>query len=127
MNNCYNPNINNPMGNFMPFDERDRMAVCKVPYKENLNNLLKPSDLVDDTFKLNFNTNPVTTSYPDITGFANYLFPDPARCRSTGYLCRTNAGKTFNLDRLGYTPNEKYYQLINNNKTNKFDIGGHTN
>lgn len=128
-NNCIKPNVNNPMGNFLPFDPRDRMAVCNVGQKEHLNNLLKSSDLVDETFKLNFNPNPVTTSYPDITGFAKYLFPDPARCRSTGYLCKTNADTTFNLDRLGYDPNDKQYQMIDTSKAymNSFKIGGHTN
>jgi hypothetical protein len=128
-NNCYKPNINNPMGNFMPFDARDKMAVCNVSQKEHLNNLVQSSDLVDETFKLNFNPNPVTTSYPDISGFANYLFPDPARCRSTGYLCKTNVDKTFNLDRIGYDPNDKKFQLIDpsNAYLNSFKIGGHTN
>ena len=29
----------------------------------------------------------VTTSAADTVGFANFLFPNPARCRETGYMC----------------------------------------
>ena len=85
-----------------------------------------------DTFKLNFNPNPVTTSYPDITELAKYLFKDPARWRDTGYLCRTNADQTRNLDRLGCNnPNDKIYQEINSNNKDKnntiYYLGGHAN
>ena len=130
-NSCYNPNINNPMGNFLPFDRRDREPVCNVSNKEHLDNLLKYGDVVDDSFKYNFNPQPVTTSYPDTTAFAKLLFPDPSRCRDTGYLCKTNVDKTKNLDRynLNYYPGDKYYQMIDNSKANEnvFKIGGHTN
>jgi hypothetical protein len=124
---CYKPNINNPMGNFLPFDDRKREPTCIVPARENLDNLVKYSDIVDDSFKYHFNPQPVTNSYPDTTAFAKFLFPDPARCRDTGYLCRTNADSTLNLDRLAYLPKDKYYQEINSKNTNQFKIGGHTN
>jgi hypothetical protein len=64
-----------------------------------------------------------------MTELAKYLFKDPARCRDTGYLCRTNADQTRNLDRLGFNnPNDKIYQEINNNnKDNIYYLGGHTN
>jgi hypothetical protein len=122
---CYKPNKNNPMGNFLPFDDRTRPEVCNVPVDEHFKYL--KGDKFDNAFRLNFNPNAVTTSYPDITGFANYLFKDPARCRDTGYLCVTNADETRNLDRMGFSPNEKYYQEINNKATNIYYIGGHTN
>ncbi len=128
-NNCYKPNINNPMGNFMPFDNRLRGSVCDTNNKETLDNLV--SNIVDDSYKYNFNSQPVTNAYPDTTAFAKFLFPDPARCRDTGYLCKTNSDSTLNLDRLAYFSNEKYFQEINNNQDNenknKFKIGGHTN
>ncbi len=124
-NNCYKPNINNPMGNFLPFDNRTRQAVCNNTIKENIDNLV--SNVVDDSYKYNFNTQPVTNAYPDTTAFAKFLFPDPARCRDTGYMCRTNADSTLNLDRLAYFPNDKYFQEINNNGKNEFKIGGHSN
>ena len=128
-NNCYKPSINNPMGNFLPFDNRDRSAVCDVPINEHHNYLMPKNETFSGTFKLNFNPNAVTTSYPDISGFAHFLFKDPARCRDTGYLCRTNADQTMNLDRIGYNnPNDKYYQQINSNsKETIYYIGGHTN
>ncbi len=124
---CYKPNKTNPMGNFLPFDPRDKPAVCEMPIDEHFKYL--NCNNTDNAFRLNFNPNAVTTSYPDMTGFANYLFKDPARCRNTGYLCVTNADETRNLDRMGFSPNEKYYQEINNNKksTNIYYIGGHTN
>ncbi len=127
--NCYKPNIYNPMGNFLPFDKRDRQAVCDVPISEHHNYLTPKREAFDDTFKLNFNPNPVTTSYPDITGLAHYLFKDPSRCRDTGYLCVSNADQTRNLDRMGYNPNDKYYQEINNknNKDTIYYFGGRTN
>ena len=129
-NNCYKPNINNPMGNFLPFDNRDRPAVCDIPMIEHYSYLTKNNNF-DNTFRLNFNPNAVTTSYPDISGFAKYLFNDPAKCRDTGYLCRTNADETRNLDRIisGYNPNDNYYQEIANKKpsSNIYYIGGHTN
>ena len=137
MNNncCYMPNRNNPMGNFLPFDNRDRPAVCDIPMTEHYSYLTKNNNF-DNTFRLNFNPNAVTTAYPDITGLANYLFKDPARCRSTGYLCRTNADQTRNIDRTymnGYNPKDINYQEINNNINtsintgNIYYIGSHTN
>lgn len=127
--NCYKPNLYNPMGNFLPFDKRDRPAVCNVSISEHNSYLTPKNEPFDDTFKLNFNPNPVTTSYPDITGLANYLFKDPARCRDTGYLCVTNADQTRNVDRMGYNPKDKYYQEINNNnnKDTIYYFGGRTN
>jgi hypothetical protein len=122
------PNKHNPMGNFLPFDNRDRPAVCDTPMTEHYKYLNK-NDNFDNTFRLNFNPNAVTTSYPDTTGLAHFLFSNPARCRDTGYLCRTDAGETRNLDRMGFNPQDKYYQEINNNynKSNIYYIGGHTN
>jgi hypothetical protein len=133
--NCYKPNLYNPMGNFLPFDRRDRSDVCDVPIAKHYSYLTPKGEAFDDTFKLNFNPNPVTTSYPDSTGFAHYLFKDPSRCRDTGYLCVTNADQTRNLDRMGYNyhgPNDKYYQEINskNSNVNKdiiYYFGGRTN
>ncbi len=127
MANCYKPNINNPMGNFLPFDDRTREPVCNVLFKEHLDNLLKSGEVVDDTLQYKFNPQPVTSSYPDTTGFAKFLFPDPARCRETGYLCKTNAASTLNLNRIVYYHN---YQEINRppfKNVNEFKIGGHTN
>jgi hypothetical protein len=103
------------MGNFLPFDDRKREAVCDIPINEHYSYLMPKKEIYDNTFRLNFNPNAVTTSYPDISGFANYLFKDPARCRDTGYLCRTNADQTKNLDRISYNypgVNDKYYQEI---------------
>ena len=130
-NCCYNPNKNNPMGNFLPFDNRKRPEVCDVPIEEHYK-FLEKKENYDNTFRLNFNPNAVTSSYPDTIGLAKFLFNDPAKCRNTGYLCRTNADQTRNLDRMtiGYNPNDKYYQEINNNScnnTNIYYIGGHTN
>lgn len=115
MNNCYNPNSMNPMGNFLPFDPRDRKSACKPTTFSSVN----------ETIKYNFNTQPVTSSYPDITGFAHYLFANPARCRETGYQCQLNVDNTFNIDRLAYYKNESVYQNIDNNPKNKneFKIG----
>ena len=133
MNNncCYMPNKNNPMGNFLPFDKRDRPAVCDIPMTEHYSYLTKNNNF-DNTFRLNFNPNAVTTSYPDTIGLAHFLFSNPARCRDTGYLCRTNADETRNLDRMGFNSKDKYYQEINYNNTgmnssNIYYIGGHTN
>ncbi len=128
-NNCYIPTRENPMGNFLPFDKRDRPAVCDVSMNEHYKYLGEHNNF-DNTFRLNFNPNAVTTSYPDTTGLANFLFSNPARCRDTGYLCRTNAGETRNLDRMGFNSRDKYYQEINNTNTNTsniYYIGGHTN
>jgi hypothetical protein len=114
MSQCYNPNSINPMGNFLPFDPRNRQASCySATYKSV------------DTLKYNFNTQPVTESYPDISGFAHFLFANPARCRETGYQCQLNADQTFNIDRLAYYKSEPFYQTINNNPINKneFKIG----
>jgi len=125
------PNRNNPMGNFLPFDNRDRPAVCDIPMTEHYK-YLNRCDNFDNTFRLNFNPNAVTTSYPDTTGLAKFLFSNPAMCRDTGYLCRTNADETRNLDRMGFNPKDKYFQEINynntgNNSTNIYYIGGHSN
>jgi len=102
LSECYQTNILNPMKNFMPFDNRTREGAC--------NNTEK----LENTFNIpRAYTMPVTTSYADSTAFANFLFPNPARCRETGYLCVTNADETKNLDRLAYYPNDTYYQTIN--------------
>ena len=100
MSNCYTNNYN-PMGNFLPFDDRTRLEACTTSTTNNMR----------------FYTNPVTTSYPDTSGFAKFLFPNPAKCRDTGYLCKTNADSTLNLDRTIYVSNkfsEGYYMNINN-------------
>lgn len=102
MSNCYNNNYN-PMGNFLPFDERTRTEACPTSTTNNMQHI--------------FYTNPVTTSYPDTSGFAKFLFPDPSKCRDTGYLCKTNADSTLNLDRTIYISNkfsEGNYMNINN-------------
>ena len=130
--NCYKPNLFNPMGNFLPFDKRDRTAVCNVSVAEHNSFLTQKGEHFDDTFKLNFNPNPVTTSYPDSTGFAHYLFKEPSRCRDTGYLCVSNATQTKNLDRMGYLGfKDKSYQEINTSSANNKDViyyfGGRTN
>ncbi len=70
---------------------------------------------VGDTLSHIFSTQPVTTSAPDTVEFAKFLYPDPARCRNTGYLCKSNVDTTINHDRMEYYPNDKYYQTINNN------------
>lgn len=122
---CYKPNENNPMGNFLPFDPRDKQPVCTVSVNEHLKYL--NTDNTDNAFRLNFNPNAVTTSYPDISGLAHFLFKAPARCRDTGYLCVTNADQTRNLDRMGFSPDDKYYQEINSKATNIYYMSGHTN
>jgi hypothetical protein len=98
---------------------------------QNLNLVHQNLSNYDETFKHNFYTNPVTTSYPDSISLAKYLFADPARCRNTGYMCKINADSTLNLDRLAYYPREQYFQEINNvqdeQNKNIFKIGGHTN
>ncbi len=109
MSNCYKPSLMNPMGNFLPFDNRTRSAACDT----NVNsNLLPKNEIADDSFKYNFVTQPVTTSHPDTTGFAKFLFKDASECRDTGYLCRSNVDQTLNIDRLVYYPKENYYQTI---------------
>jgi len=97
---CVNQTINNPMGNFLPFDNRKRQPACR--------------ESINQTGIQQFYTMPVTTSAPDTVGFANFLFPNPARCRETGYLCVTNADATYNLDRLAYYSGDSYHQKINN-------------
>lgn len=75
-----------------------------------------------------FNTQPVTTSAPDSMEFARFLYADPARCRNTGYLCKSNVDTTTNHSRMEYYPNDKYYQTINNNynKNSMLPIGSHS-
>lgn len=132
--NCYKPTRNNPMGNHLPFSSPTKEKTCDTQFSENLNllysNYMNKNNTneqmnFDETFKYNFNTNPVTTSYPDSIELAKYLFADPARCRNTGYLCKINADSTLNLDRLAYYPNEQYYQNISPNPVPKdeFKIG----
>jgi hypothetical protein len=99
----------NPMGNFLPFDSRTRESACPVT---NTTNLLPKNEIADDTYKHIFVTQPVTTSYPDSTGFAKFLFKDPSECRDTGYLCRSNVDQTLNIDRLVYYPKETFYQSV---------------
>jgi hypothetical protein len=106
---CYKTNNFNPMGNFLPFDSRTRAQNCEVSSEQD--KIYK----LENQFSKLFYSMPVTTSYPDTSGFAKYLFPDPARCRDTGYLCMTNADSTINIDRMGIYNNEIVYQPINQN------------
>ena len=85
----------NPMNNFLPFDSRDKKTVVNTIVKSNPN---------DRTYQM-----PVTTSYPDTTAFAKFLFPNTSACRDTGYLCISNADSTVNTDRLAYYPTESQY------------------
>ena len=101
LSECYNSTPSNPMMNFMPFDNRTRAPAC-VEKIENTTGIQ------------NIYTMPVTSSAPDTIQFANFLFPNPARCRETGYLCVTNANSTLNLDRLAYYKDESNYQTVNN-------------
>jgi hypothetical protein len=119
-NNCYIPNSQNPMGNFLPFDKRDRSAVCETSTEKKF----KLLDANNDTFRNIFYTNPVTESYPDTTGLAKFLFSNPSQCRDTGYLCRTNVDQTLNLNRLEFYPLEQNYQQIKAplEKTYKFTL-----
>ena len=103
MSNCTKGTIYNPLGNFMPFDSRTKQPACR----ENIENT---------TGIKNIYTMPVTTSASDTMGYANFLFPNPARCRETGYMCVVNADSTQSLDRLAYYPGDTYYQSINKKK-----------
>ena len=100
MNNCTKNTIYNPQSNFMPFDSRTKQPACR----ENIENT---------TGIQNIYTMPVTTSAADTIGFANFLFPNPARCRETGYMCVVNVDSTYNLERLAYYPGDTYFQSIN--------------
>jgi len=100
MNNCNKQTIYNPMSNFMPFDNRTKNSACR----ENIENT---------TGIRNIYTMPVTTSAPDTISFARFLFPNPAKCRESGYSCIINTDTTRSLDRLSYYPNDTYYQVIN--------------
>jgi hypothetical protein len=101
LSECYKSTPNNIMMNFMPFDDRLRGPACKEKIENN-------------TGIKNIYTMPVTTSIPDTMEFARFLFPNPARCRETGYLCVTNADSTLSLDRLAYYKDESNYQTVNN-------------
>ena len=101
LSECYKSTPNNVMMNFMPFDDRTRAPACGEKIENN-------------TGIKNIYTMPVTTSAPDTIGFAKFLFPNPAFCRETGYMCVTNAYSTLNLDRLAYHKDEANYQTIDN-------------
>ncbi len=118
---CYKSTVFNPMGNFLPFDNRMREQACKDTIEKE-KNLIGSNYNIDETFPKIFYTMPVTTSYPDTTGFAKFLFPDPARCRDTGYLCMSNADSTINIDRMGIYAGEKNYQEINQNYVPSKDL-----
>ena len=100
LSECYNSTPSNPMMNFMPFDNRMRNPACVEKIENN-------------TGIKNIYTMPVTTSAPDTIQFANFLFPNPARCRETGYLCVTKAERKLNLDRLAYYKDESSFQTVN--------------
>lgn len=121
-NNCTKSSIYNPMNNFMPFDDRNKQPACQENIDNTSGNLQFPKieDLGNRPFPkiedlgIHIYTMPVTTSVADSIGFANFLFPNPARCRETGYMCVATADCTKNLDRLAYYSKEPNYQTINN-------------
>ena len=103
MNNCTKNTIYNPQSNFMPFDNRDKAPACR--------------ELETNTTGIkNIYTMPVTTSSADTIEYAKFLFPNPARCRETGYMCVVNADSSQSLDRLVYYSGDIYYQTINTKK-----------
>jgi hypothetical protein len=125
LSECYAPNIMNPMMNFLPFDNRTRNKACTVEKLDNSNSMIvngnnnntTTSNITTDNNIFNIPrayTMPVTSSMNDTMGLAKFLYPNPARCRETGYMCKTNADMTYNLDRLAYYPNDSYYQTITN-------------
>jgi hypothetical protein len=87
-----------------------------MPFNLNQNNL-NPTDfyskskftevdtLVAPYFERNIIQNPVKDIIPDQTSFAKYLFPNTAKCRDTGYLCKVEAINERQLNRLSFEKN----------------------
>lgn len=129
LSECYAPSIVNPMMNFMPFDSRTREKACDIKTStsmvidgNNNNNTTTSATTNNNIFNIpRAYTMPVTSSMNDSMAFANFLFPNPARCRETGYLCKTNADMTHNLDRFAYYPNDTFYQTITNPTTSQLE------
>lgn len=99
---CTQPNIHNPFGNPMPFDDRKRKPACntlrnplmkqvvEVAFDEGV--LRDVNDIFDkNNAKRQFNTLPAT-SYPhDQTSFANWLYKRPPTCKEgNGAQCVAN-------------------------------------
>jgi hypothetical protein len=102
---CYSSNSDNPMKNFMPFDDRNRGPACNDNFTNNT---------VSNAY-----TMPVTTCVQDTITFAKSLFPNTSKCRETGYMCISTEESKYNIDRLAYYPKDQYYQTISGKNDKK--------
>jgi len=109
---CTQPNIHNPFGNPMPFDDRKRKPACntlrnplmkqrvEVAFDDGM--LRDVNDIFDkNNAKRQFNTLPATTYPHDQSSFANWLYKRPPTCKEgNGAQCVANNFSSLNM-RLG--------------------------
>lgn len=117
LQDCFKTNVNNPYANYINVgDVPNRNEACdeKTINKKVHNfqgSMFRPNELYHtETFNRNINTNPVTKSFNDQTGFANFLYPNTSKCRDDGYSCKINSSISKSKNRVvvqssNYMPN----------------------
>ena len=98
LRDCFKSNVSNPFGNYINVGNKpikkptcNESDINKKVYNFQ-GSMLRPNELYyTETFNRNFNTNPVTQSSNDQTGFAKFLYPNTSQCRDDGYSCKINS------------------------------------
>jgi hypothetical protein len=92
----------NPFNNPLPFVTRSSNPV-------NPNDLYLKSSFNDIPTLVNpyFERHNITIPKNDQASFAKFLFPNPSKCRDTGYLCKIEESRGRVLNRVGFE-NDKY-------------------
>ena len=83
--NCLRPTGQNPFGNALPMDERDRSACNYKDVSGDINNLMARYN--DEVSSRQFYQMPVTDVVSDVEKFGQFLFGQGANCKSDHRVC----------------------------------------
>uniref|UniRef100_A0A6C0J5G9 Uncharacterized protein n=1 Tax=viral metagenome TaxID=1070528 RepID=A0A6C0J5G9_9ZZZZ len=104
--NCFKPTQNNPFMNYLnlgtPTNKTEACNVSKKKIEKTFyeGSMLTPHELrIKDNFIEQYETKTVTTVVNDQSAYAKFLFPNTARCRDDGYLCKINNDVSSRNDR----------------------------
>jgi hypothetical protein len=100
----------NPLNNPLPF-------ITKSLNQVNENDLYLKSSLNDVPTLVNpyFERHNITIPDHDQDKFAKFLFPNPSKCRDTGYLCKIEQSSGRVLNRIDFESDKFKSQFLSKN------------